>query len=432
MQNENNKSTLQQGNPIFSLSAIAIAARKMNFDSTGVERALDTLNQSSASSSSASSSSTSSSSSSSSSSAPVSAHPYFSYYGQLIHQQNMLQDLVRTTAYHDAVTRNRKDFEGKVVIDVGTGSGILAWFAVKAGAKRVYAIEASSAAERAAQLMEANGLSEKIIVIREPIESVTIPEKVDIIISEPMGFMLVHERMLESYIIARDRFLRPGGKMFPATGSIYIAPFSDSAIYADQKAKASFWNTNDFFGLDLSSLTSAALDDHFSQPIVGFIDPSSLLSTHTLAKTINFEKDRADSLRCIDLQSEFVASKTGLCHGLAAWFDVAFDGSEERIVLDTGPNSPGTHWYQCRILLREPIAVNEGQRLSATLRMVGNDRYSYDLTLTIALPGTERAMAFSSSTNDATTASKLQPIQSSVRANLHDQSYSYIGWTPNK
>ena len=137
-------------------------------------------------------------------------------------------------------------------------------------------------------------------------------------------------------------------------------------------------------------------------------------------------------MKLLYLHCEFVASKTGLCHGLAAWFDVAFDGSEERIVLDTGPNSPGTHWYQCRILLREPIAVNEGQRLSATLRMVGNDRYSYDLTLTIALPGTERAMAFSSSTNDATTASKLQPIQSSVRANLHDQSYSYIGWTPNK
>lgn len=347
----------------------------------------------------------------------------------------MLQDLVRTTAYHDAVIRNRKDFEGKVVVDVGTGSGILAWFAVKAGAKKVYAIEASSAAERAAQLMVANGLSEKIIVIREPIESVTIPEKADVIISEPMGFMLVHERMLESYIIARDRFLRPGGKMYPSTGSIYIAPFSDAAIHADQRAKASFWNTNDFFGLDLSSLTSAALDDHFSQPVVGFIDPNTLLSSHTLAKKIDFEKDRADSLRCIDLQSEFVVSKTGLCHGLAAWFDVAFDGSEERIVLDTGPNSPGTHWYQCRILLREPIAVNEGQRLSATLRMVGNERYSYDLTLTIALPGTEQAMAASSTSvgsGVSTLASRLQPIQSTVRANLHDQSYSYIGWTSNK
>jgi histone-arginine methyltransferase CARM1 len=416
-------------NPIFALSALLIAqklhmANSISSSSSGAIRALDSLSSTSSTSTSTTTTTTSALS------APVTSHPYFSYYGQLIHQQNMLQDLIRTSAYHDAVTRNRKDFEGKIVVDVGTGSGILAWFAVKAGAKKVYAIEASSAAERAAQLMMANGLSGKIIVIREPIESVTIPEQADVIISEPMGFMLVHERMLESYIIARDRFLRPGGRMYPSTGSIYMAPFTDSAIYADQKAKASFWNTTDFFGLDLSSLTSAALDDHFSQPIVGFIDPTTLLSSHQLAKLIQFEKDRADSLRCIDMQSEFIASKTGLCHGLAVWFDVAFDGSEERIVLDTGPYSPGTHWYQCRILLREPIAVNEGQRISATLKMLGNDRYSYDLSLTIALPGTERAKAQSSPSQMEEDA--RLPIQSSVRANLHDQSYSYIGWTPNK
>ena len=69
-----------------------------------------------------------------------------------------------------------------------------------------------------------------------------IPEKVDVIISEPMGFFLVHERMLESYITARDRFLKPDGLMFPTTGTMFLSVFSDSGLYKEMKGKSKFWN----------------------------------------------------------------------------------------------------------------------------------------------------------------------------------------------
>ena len=65
----------------------------------------------------------------------------------LVHQQNMLQDIVRTGTYHDAILHNPSDFKDKVVMDVGTGSGILAFFAANAGARKVYAVEASGMAE---------------------------------------------------------------------------------------------------------------------------------------------------------------------------------------------------------------------------------------------------------------------------------------------
>lgn len=71
----------------------------------------------------------------------------------------MLEDHKRTGAYYAAVMQNRAQFVGKTVLDVGTGSGILALFAAKAGARKVYAVEATDMAKHARRLVEANGVS---------------------------------------------------------------------------------------------------------------------------------------------------------------------------------------------------------------------------------------------------------------------------------
>jgi histone-arginine methyltransferase CARM1 len=80
---------------------------------------------------------------------------YFSYYSQYVHQQNMLQDTIRTSLYQTAILSNSKQlFQGKKVMDLGAGSGILSYFAVKAGAEKVYAVEASGMAEKIQKLMD--------------------------------------------------------------------------------------------------------------------------------------------------------------------------------------------------------------------------------------------------------------------------------------
>lgn len=101
-----------------------------------------------------------------------------------------------------------------MVVDVGAGTGILSFFAVQAGARCVYAIEASDMFHHMAKLVKSNKiLGDKIRAIHGRVEDIDLPEKADILISEPMGTLLVNERMLESYVIARTRFLKPGGKM---------------------------------------------------------------------------------------------------------------------------------------------------------------------------------------------------------------------------
>ena len=62
-----------------------------------------------------------------------SAAQYFQFYGYLSQQQNMMQDFVRTSTYQKAILSNLTDFRGKVVLDVGAGSGILSFFAQQVG-----------------------------------------------------------------------------------------------------------------------------------------------------------------------------------------------------------------------------------------------------------------------------------------------------------
>lgn len=126
------------------------------------------------------------------------------------------------------------------MLDVGAGSGILSFFAVQAGAKQVYAIEASNMAFHAQRLVAANDTGGVIKVICGKIEEIDLDEMVDIIISEPMGYMLYNERMLETFLHAR-KWLKPGGKMFPTEGDLHVVPFSDEALYMEQYNKANFW-----------------------------------------------------------------------------------------------------------------------------------------------------------------------------------------------
>ena len=139
------------------------------------------------------------------------SNPFTQYYAQLLHQGNMLQDLTRTGTYRHAFVSNAVDFHDKVVLDVGTGTGILAIFACQAGARKVYAVEASQSAEIARLLIEANGYSDRIEVIQAKLEDVQLPEKVDIIISEPIGFLLgkiiVYFQMEDLFPCQFDQFV---------------------------------------------------------------------------------------------------------------------------------------------------------------------------------------------------------------------------------
>ncbi|XP_065293402.1 histone-arginine methyltransferase CARMER isoform X3 [Dermacentor albipictus] len=367
----------------------------------------------------------------------ASATQYFQFYGYLSQQQNMMQDYIRTSTYQRAILNNMEDFKDKkkkvwlnlqlispssetvtqnhvnkqgkndtgsvnivqVVLDVGAGSGILSFFAVQAGARKVFAVEASSMAKHAECLVYHNKVSDKVVVIPGKIEEITLPELVDVIVSEPMGYMLFNERMLETYLHAK-KWLKPQGKMFPTRGDLHIAPFSDTCLYMEQLNKANFCEDTmlhladryqqSFHGVDLSSLREAAVKEYFRQPVVDTFDVRICLAK-SLRHTVDFERATESDLHCIEIPLQFSLMQSGELHGLAFWFDVAFAGSVQTVWLSTGPTQPLTHWYQVRCLLESPLFVQRGQRLGGRVVLRSNRRQSYDVDIELELEGGVRA-----------------------------------------
>jgi histone-arginine methyltransferase CARM1 len=312
----------------------------------------------------------------------TSAVQYFQFYSYLYQQQNMLQDHTRTSTYQSAFFQNYPDFAGKVVLDVGAGTGILSFFAVQAGATKVYSVEASNMALHCKELVKNNGYESIIKVVFGKIEEVELPEMVDVIISEPMGYLLYNERMLETYIHAR-KWLKPGGKMFPTRGDLYVCPFMDDALYMEQAAKSHFWHQQSFHGVDVRCLSEKAFAEYFSQPIVDTFD-LRILMAQPFRHAVDFLTAKESDLENIVIPVHYQAITSGNIHGLAFWFDVAFIGSVYTVWLSTAPSQPLTHWYQVRCLFKQPLLVAAGDALSGMVAMTANSKQSYNIEITLS------------------------------------------------
>ncbi len=267
---------------------------------------------------------------------------YFNSYDDLEVHRLMLLDKPRTESYQKAILGNREFFNGKTVLDVGAGTGILSLFSYQAGAKKVYAVEASPMANTLKEIVKANNAEQVITVINKKVEDVELPDKVDIIVSEWMGFYLLHESMLDSVLNARDKHLKENGIMMPSSARIFASPCSLKAL---RSSSIDFWQ--DVYGFNMAPLASEALKR--TKPEVCVIDSDQLLCEPVEIVKLDLATVTSEELSNLSAKKFVSCIKTDQFQGLSLWFDVAFehyvDGWRE-ISLNTSPFDPPTHWKQ--------------------------------------------------------------------------------------
>ena len=251
-------------------------------------------------------------------------------------------------------------------------------FCAKAGAAMVLAVDKSDIIDKARENVFNNGLSGVVTCLRGAIEEVILPvDKVDIIVSEWMGYCLLYEAMLPSVLYARDRYLKPSGLLVPSSATIWIAPVEDQAYVSDH---VSYWR--DVYGFDMKAMQENIYDEVRVQTmnedsVCGKPFPFKVLDlrstrTEDLVFTANWESDLTRPVDNVD--------------GFLIWFDNFFATSGDEpvpepqttpetwiekkrgnVAFTTGPFKTETHWKQGLLLAApqsSPAKVSLPARLS--------------------------------------------------------------------
>lgn len=317
---------------------------------------------------------------------------YFYYFGKCRSHEGMMNDIGRTETYRQAIHGNPDDFKDKVVMDVGSGSGLLAFFAIQAGAKKVYAIEAGCMHEVIGMLARANGWGDKVVVVNKVLQDMTEADcplnSVDTMIAETLGTFLFGERGIETMLVARDRFLKKGGAIFPTRATLSMAPFSDLRLFKEQSTRPQFWTGTDFYGIDISCVHARAYQEQMSQVVASMVDPATLVAKQhdTL---YDFRTIDSAALRNIPVPYSFECERDSAVHGIAGWFVAEFVGSNETTTLSTAPFDTCTHWWQVRFMILKPLETKKGDIVTGQMNLQANEQQSYTCSLEMIL-GSER------------------------------------------
>jgi len=280
---------------------------------------------------------------------------YLKPYGDIELQRRMVSDRFRTDAFAAAIREVVQP--GDVVLDVGTGTGILSMFAAKAGARKVYGIDATDIAEVATDLVKANGLSDQIQILRGRAGELQLDQKVDLIISEWLGNAAFAEGMLHAVLDARDHNLTQAGRMLPSKVRVLIAPLDEPILYNTDGP--GFWR-EPIHDLDFSSLQEVELTQGRTMQIR--VEPAAVLAPGQALLELDLLTASMEDV-WFEGQLEFVPVREGVLNGFCLWFEAELSRS---VVLDTGPFSPETHWAQTYMSF-SPRPVRAGERVEVSV-----------------------------------------------------------------
>lgn len=286
-------------------------------------------------------------------------------FDDIAEQAWLLLDTVRVSAYAQAIRETVTPDD--VVVDVGTGSGILAVLAAKAGARKVYAIERGGVADLAERVFRENGVSDRIELLRMDARDARFPQPPTVIVTETLGALGIEEDIVSLLKLLRAR-CAPNAKLIPHMLRMYIAPLSDPQL-ADSLTR-----------LDAQEGVSLAeVRTRVGQRVSVRRIPAAYLAgervcfaSHALAH---------DSL-ADTYSARLVAARSCEINSLATWFEADLSPG---VMLTNAPDAPWTSWTQLTLPLDPPLVVTEGDAIDVELApRVAAGRNLYRWTAEIA------------------------------------------------
>ncbi|HWZ98159.1 MAG TPA: 50S ribosomal protein L11 methyltransferase [Candidatus Dormibacteraeota bacterium] len=270
----------------------------------------------------------------------------------------MVGDALRFPAYSEAIARAVRPDDS--VVDIGSGPGIFALLACKAGARKVYAIDTEGVVEFGRQFAAKNGFGGRIEFLRGDSRQILLPERANVIVSDIRGALPLFGQGIHTLNDARKRFLAENGRMIPERDKLFAAlaeaPENYERIIAPWKSVP---------GLDLEAALPVVLNTMYKRQC----KPEQLLSRaqewHVLDYLAGANPKAGSTLR-------FKTTRAGTVHGFTVWFETKLFGE---IGFCTKPGTKDSVYGQVFLPLLMPVEVDADEKICADLHadLIGTD-----------------------------------------------------------
>ena len=285
-------------------------------------------------------------------------------YSTLKGQKSMALDKKRNRAYFNALSKIIKT--DSVVLDLGAGLGLLGFFSAKLGAKKVYLVEPENIIGISKEIALNSDWSEKIEFVQGKVEDISLPEKVDVIISVFTGNFLLTEDLLPFLFHTRRKFLKDDGILIPESASMMAVPITSASYYKDT---IEIWS-KPHLEIDLSICRNYANNTVFYPR--NELRESIYLSNPK--EILNLDFYTADNISCKS-EVQFKINQTELCHGICGWFDMRLG----KKWFSTDPHKSTSHWSPAFLPLDPPVKVKKGDNLNLQISRMPYGEWNWSI-----------------------------------------------------
>lgn len=272
---------------------------------------------------------------------------------------SMIADSVRMEAYLRALEKTIRP--GCVVLELGTGPGVMALLAYRLGAERVIAVEPDDVIEVARQVARANGVDDRIEFIQGRSTDVELPERADVIVSDLRGVLPLHSGHIQAIIDARERFLAPAGILIPLRDVLWATVVNAPDAY---QARIECWSDHGR-GFDLRPAREIAVNAWWMHRVA----KSQALTDKRLVATLEYTTINDPDL---EFMTQFAVTRADIAHGVCLWFDAELTEGEG---FSNAPDAPEAIYGQALFPFEQPVDVNVGDSIDLRMRasLAGGD-----------------------------------------------------------